>query len=97
MALPRNLTWDLANTKWAAQLDPVLANPVNGVNILKNVTLINGTTVINHKLGSTLHGWFLTRVRGSATIYDAQDNNQTPQLTLILVSNAAVNVDIGVF
>ena len=97
MALPRNLTWDLANSKWAAQLDPVLANPMNGVNILKNVSLINGTTTINHLLGSKLQGWFLTRVRGAAIIYDQQDTNPNPQLTLVLVSNAAVIVDIGVF
>lgn len=97
MALPRNLNWDLANTKWASQLDPLLANPMNQVNILKNVNLINGTNTINHRLGAKLQGWFLTRLRGAAAIYDQQDSNPSPELTLILVSNANVSVDIGVF
>lgn len=82
-------------TKWRSILNPLLALPQPI--ILKNVALINGTTVINHQLGRTLQGWNPVRVRASATIYDTQDSNQTPQVTLVLVSNAAVVVDLEVF
>jgi len=97
MALPKRLSWDIAQDRWASQLDPVLANPLTNVSILKNVALINGTTVVNHLLGRTLQGWFPVRIRAAATIYDKQDSNQMPQLTLVLVSNAAVVVDLAVF
>ncbi len=84
-------------TEWAKQLNPLLALlPCQG-QLLPSIVLINGTTSINHKLGRTLIGWFLTRVRGSATIYDAQDTNPLSDKTLLLVSNAGITVDIWVF
>lgn len=97
MPLPKKIPWDIAQDRWASQLDPLLAKPTSDSIILKKVSLINGTTVVNHLLGRTLQGWRTTRVRAAATIYDQQDNNQTPALTLVLVSNAAVVVDLEVF
>jgi len=44
-----------------------------------------------------LTGWNPTRIRASATIFDTQDSNQTPQLTLNLVASANVVVDLLVF
>jgi hypothetical protein len=95
--LPRRLTWDIAQDRWASQLDPVIASAPNNSNILKNVVLAIGSNVINHKLGRVLQGWQLVRIRAAATIYDNQDSNQTPDLTLILVSNAVVTIDLEVF
>lgn len=97
MALPRNLTWDLAQYRWASQLDPVLAQPQNQGLLIRKVGLINGHTVINHMLDRKLQGWILVRQRAQASIYDAQDSNQTPQQTLILISDQAVVVDVWVF
>lgn len=97
MALQRNLPWDKSNTLWASQLDPILASPQNNSSILKSVPLISGSNVVNHLLGKNLQGWKLVRQRAAATIYDAQDSNQTPALTLVLVSSAPVVVDIEVF
>ena len=97
MSLPRRLEWPLAQDRWAAQLDPMLASPPNNSLILKNIKLASGTNVINHLLGRKLQGWGLVRIRASATVYDNQDANQTPDLTLILISSAAVTVDIEVF
>lgn len=95
--LPKKLSWDMAQTTWAQQLDPIIANPiVNGL-ILKNVSLVTGTNVINHKLSRPLVGWEPIRIRASATFYDLQDSNQTPSLTLVLVSSANVVVDLMVF
>lgn len=97
MQLPRNIPLPLMQTRWAAILDPLIANPPNSPTILKNVLLSNGTTVVNHLLGQTLQGWKVIRQRAAASIYDAQDNNQTPDITLVLISNAAVSVDLEVF
>lgn len=81
-------------TRWKALLDPFLANRIAGSSILPNVQLANGTTVVNHKLGRTMQGWFLVDVQGAATIFRSQPFNN---LTLTLTSNAAVTVSIGVF
>lgn len=95
--LPQKLNLDMMQTQWATQLNPIISNPTINNLILKSVTLKTGTNVINHKLGRILQGWKSTRIRGPASLYDQQDTNQTPQLTLVLVSNADVVIDIEVF
>lgn len=96
MSLPINLPLSGMQTRWKSEIDPVLTNPVNGVNILKNVPLINGTNVINHLLGQVMQGWFLVDIQGAATIY-RPSASPLNNLTLTLISSAAVTVSIGVF
>lgn len=95
--LPQKLDLAKMQTIWASQLDPIISNPTVNNIVLKSITLTTGTNVINHKLGRVLQGWKPTRIRASATFYDLQDSNQTPQLTLILVSSANVIIDLEVF
>lgn len=94
MNLPQKLPLPLMQTQWAAILNPVVSNPLNAINILKSVSLANGSNVINHGLGQQQQGWFITDIQGSATIYRSAPFNN---LTLTLTSSAAVTVDIGVF
>lgn len=96
-ALPQKLPWELADDRWSAILNPIVKNPVNSSSILKNVSLTTGTNVINHKLGQPLQGWSIVRQRAAGTVYDNQDSNQTPQLTLVLVSSAPMVIDLAVF
>lgn len=102
MSLPRFQSDDqalsLLQTSWASQLEPVLRNPTLQTVLLKNVALASGDNVVNHRLGRKLQGWHIVRLRDvSPAIYDTQDSNPTPQLTLNLVSSAAVVVDLVVF
>jgi len=78
-------------------LNPIYNTQILGGNLLQNVTLKMGTNSINHKLGRTLVGWQLTRIRALSTIYDTQDSNKSPTLTLDLTSSADVIVDLYVF
>lgn len=94
MALPRQLPWDQASNKWAAQIDPVLNKPILQDNILTDVKLIAGTNVINHLLQRTQQGWIITDIQGVATIYRSAPFNN---LTLTLTSSAAVTVSLLVF
>ena len=88
----------MMETQWSSQLNPLLANPANQSSILQNVSLKAGVNnVINHLLGQKLQGWTLVRKRASASVWDSQDSNQTPQLTLILNTSADVVCDIEVF
>lgn len=95
--LPQKLNIDAMQNRWATMIDPIISNPTNSTSILKNVSLKAGTNVINHRLGAPLQGWVPCRVRANATIYDAQDSNQTPQLTLVLIASAPVVVDLEVW
>lgn len=65
--------------------------------MLTGVALINGSTTINHKLGRKLQGWLIIGLNGAASIYDNQANNSMKDKTLVLVSNAAVTVNLMVF
>ena len=90
-------TLQMLQTRWKSILEPLLANPANNSSILKSVVLASGANTINHLLGRKLQGWKVVRQRSAATVYDTQDSNQTPELTLKLVASANVTVDIEVF
>jgi hypothetical protein len=83
--------------RWASILNPVINNPTNTTAILKDIKLVAGTNVVNHLLDQKLQGWSIVRINAAATIYDAQDANQTPNKTLVLVSSAPCTVSIEVF
>lgn len=78
-------------------LRPILASPiVNGV-LLTGVTLANGVTTVEHKLGRTLRGWIIVGQNANASIWDSQAGNNLAARTLILNSNAIVTVNIWCF
>ena len=94
MSLPQKLPLPLMQTQWAAQLNPLLDNPLSSAILLEGVSLNNGVTVVNHLLGRQMQGWFIVDINGAATVYrSAPMNNKT----LTLTSSAAVTVNIGVF
>ncbi len=78
-------------------VNPITTQPILNGNILTNVSLAIGDNTIQHQLGRRLVGWYLVRVRGSVLVYDNQDANLTPDVTLLLVASAARVVDIAVF
>lgn len=96
MSLPQKQPLSLMQTSWATQLDPVIANLLVQGQLLTGQTLINGTTVINHKLGRQPQGWFLVSPQASATVYQAA-SQPNPTLTLTLVSSAALTTSLWVF
>jgi hypothetical protein len=87
----------LLQNVWSSLINPFLnAAELNTV-LLKNIALTSGSNSVNHRLGRKLQGWYIVRQRASASVYDEQDNNQNPDLTLTLVSSANVTVDLVVF
>jgi len=87
----------LLQTGWAAQINPVITNPANQTNILKNIVLASGDNTINHLLGRVLQGWFVVGQNASATFYDKQSSNAMPDKTLVLNASGAVTINLGVF
>lgn len=78
-------------------LNPLLQNVLAVGNLVQGVSLAIGSNTINHGLGQALTGWMITRLNGGASIYDTQSTNPQPAQTLILVSDAAVVVDVYCF
>jgi len=79
-------------------LDPITSNPLLDRRVLTVQSLVTGSTnYVAHGLGRPLQGWSIVRQRGSASVYDAQDSNPNPSLTLALVTSGNVVVDIEVF
>ncbi len=95
--LSPHLQWELANPKWAASLNPILANPLVGGNLLKGVMLATGDNTINHGLSEKLQGYIVVMASAGVTIYDKQTTNPRPQLTLVLNSSGAATVSLYVF
>ncbi len=95
--LSPKLEWSLANPKWAAELNPVLANPIVNGHLISNIRVSNGDNVINHGLGEKLQGYFVVLNSASVTFYDKQSINQTPNLTLILNASGAAIISLWVF
>lgn len=87
----------MLQTQWSSQLNPLLIAPLASGHILTQIALVSGSNNIHHKLGRTLQGWFIVRQRAAASIYDTQDANLTPTVTLQLHASAPVKVDIFVF
>lgn len=97
MKLPQRLPLDQMQVNWATIIEPVISNPANNSLILPNISLAAGSNTVNHLLGRKLSGWKTTRVRASVTLYDTQDTNPTPQLTLVLVASAPAVIDLEVY
>lgn len=82
------------STRWKSLLDPVLANILLNGRAIEGVALINGNTVINHKLSRVQQGWLVTDIDAVASIYRSATFNDK---TLTLHSSAACNVNLWVF
>lgn len=84
-------------TSWAADLDPLLANPISGARIINNQVLKAGLNTVNHGLGRKLQGWIIIGRNSTGTVYDSQSTNQMAQLTLLLNASAPITINLLVF
>ncbi len=94
MGLPKKLPLDLMQDRWASQLNPLLSNQLTQGLLLKDQFLVNGMTVINHRLGRQMVGWFVTDISGAAAIYRSAPLDDK---TLTLTSDAPVLASLWVF
>lgn len=84
----------LIQTKWKAIIDPVLANPMTNMLILKNVAIVTGSNSVPHLLQQMQQGWVIVDIQGAAVIYRNGIFNDN---YLYLSSSANVTVSLGVF
>lgn len=79
-------------------IQPMVQKIQNDSLILKNITLkaANNPTAVNHTLGRILLGYNVM-LKGNAVVWDSQDSNKSPQLTLLLNTSADVTINLEVY
>lgn len=93
--LSTKLPWDLANTRWASIINPVLAIPFLSGNQLNTIMLVANTPkAINHLLQRMQQGWIITDNTANCAVWRTQPLND---LTLTLESNANTTISLWVF
>lgn len=94
MSLPKKLSLDMMQDRWASELDPILRNIlVNGL-LVDNITIKSGANVINHRLGRKPQGYIIADINAAVTLYRSQPFNN---LTLTLTSNGNATISLWVF
>lgn len=95
MSLPLLKNFDLLQTGWKKQLDPIIKNTlVNGV-LLTNISLPATTpTPISTTLGRQQQGWIITDNTADCRVWRTQPFNST---TLTLEASAATTISLWVF
>jgi hypothetical protein len=96
-SLSTKLPWELAQTKWAATLNPLLANPLLQGQMLEGLKIASGANTIAHGLGRALTGYIVTRNNAAVTFYDSQASQQRPDLFLTLNASGAATISLYVF
>lgn len=93
--LSTKLPWELAQTRWAGTLNPLLKNPlVNGF-MLDPINLTASIlTPVNHLLQRMPYGWIIVNNTAEAIIWSPRPFTMT---TISLESNADTTVTIYVF
>lgn len=95
MALSAKLPWDLANPRWASELNPFLALPILNGNLVSSIALIaNKPQAINHLLGRMPQGWFLTDNVTDTAVWRARDFSQ---YTITLQSSQDTTISFWIF
>ena len=90
-SLSPKLPWPLANPKWAAALNPLLAMPLLAGNAVSATLVVSTPMAINHGLGRLPQGWFLPDNPAHADLWRTQPVSQTA-LTLEASANTTINV-----
>ncbi len=93
--LSTKLPWELAQTKWASDINPILGLPILAGNQINSVSLTaNVPKAINHLLQRLPQGWFLVDINANATVWRSALWTNT---TLTLESSANVTISVYVY
>jgi hypothetical protein len=93
--LSTKLPWELAQTKWASTLNPILALPILSGNLVQNIDLVASRPLaVNHLLDRMPQGWFLVDNTANAAVWRAKPFNI---YAVTLEASADTTISIWVF
>lgn len=79
-------------TKWSAILNPLIANPITQGIQIQSISLAANTPLeINHGLGRSPIGWFLTDITTAANVFRTDVFNPT-NITLEASANTVISI-----
>ena len=91
-SLSPRLPWDLASTKWAGTLNPVLALPILNGQQITGISLSAAVPKeISHSLGQIVQGWILVDNNAASIIYRTQPLN-AKTITLQASINSIISI-----
>lgn len=95
MSLPQRLPYELLQTQWAEQLNPILANPIMQGLAITGI-ILNATTpkLINTGLGRIPQGWFLIDNMASCNVWRTEPFNSR---NITLSASADTTISIWIF
>ena len=79
-----------------AHLNPILKDPFLTGQLIE-AELILGENTIDHQLGRKPQGYLIVSQDAAGSVYSKQADNDSPHLTLVLQSSAAMAVTLRVF
>jgi len=92
--LPQKLNWEMAQTKWAQELNPLLRNQlIQGV-LISNISITTGVNVINNMLSRNQIGFIITDINAPVTLYRSQPLNDK---TLTLTASGPCQISVWCF
>ena len=92
--LTTKLPWDQSQPLWAAQLNPVIANPLVNGQLIQSISLVASTPlVIRHSLGQNPQGWLLTDTSADSTVWRDAWNDKS----ITLEASADTTIGIWIF
>ena len=79
-------------------LNPLAKLEILDGHLLRDISITAGTPlVVNHGLARPVIGWVVVRKNANADIWDSQDTNRIVGRTLVLNSDANVQLSLYVF
>lgn len=94
---PTKREFVLSEQRTRDAINQALAPLLDG-HLLENIGLTGGVdATISHSLGRKLRGWFLVRSTATGTVFDKQDANDAPELTLVLQTATTKTISLWVF
>lgn len=93
--LSTKLPWNLAQTKWASLLNPIIESAILTYSQVNNVALTASKPLaINHLLGRMPLGWFIVDKDSNAVVWRTSPYTNT---TITLESDVDTNISLYVY
>lgn len=94
MQLPLKLAWELAQTRWASIINPLLSLLITQGQQIDTIKLTaNVPATVYHSLGQTPSGWFIVDNLDNSAVW----RNSWSATTIVLEASATTTISLWVY